>query len=109
MATKRPALSAILGAGHPITAEPVAPATATQVVAVQRETPVASTVAPAVPVRAPRKPAKAKGPSRRASGYVQLNVLLSGELRKRAKMKALEEDKELSEVIETLLEKWVAV
>jgi hypothetical protein len=45
--------------------------------------------------------------SRRAAGHVQLNVLLPESLRKAAKMQALQEDRDLSEVIEGLLRKWL--
>ena len=114
MATKRPALSAILGAGTPIALPKDAPALAPPPVA---EAPAASAEPTAAPERReagrvarPRPARRAdKAISRRAAGHVQLNVLLPSELRKQAKMKALQQDKDLSEVIETLLEKWVGV
>ena len=99
MATKRPALSAILGEGRPIEAATSTPAP----VALQQATTSTAKKAQAKV----KKPKPAKKTSRRAAGHVQLNVLLPESLRKAAKMKALQEDRDLSEVIEGLLRKWL--
>jgi len=109
--TKRPALSAILGAGKPIEMSSDTPG-APALVGEGREPAPAKSAAPPQrkATRKPVRPArKAEKVSRRAAGHVQLNVLLPANLRKQAKVKALQEDRDLSEVIETLLKKWVGV
>ena len=78
MATKRPALSAILGEGRPIEAATSTPAPAP--VALQQARTTTAKKARAK-VKKP-KPAKKK-----TSRHVQLNVLLPESLRKAAKMK----------------------
>ena len=113
MQTKRPALSSILGAGRPLTADAAPSAPAMAVAPSVAEAP--STAPSAVPTtstkaekatRTPKKQA-VKEPSRRSAGHVQLNVLLPESLRKAAKLRALQEDRDLSEVIETLLRRWL--
>jgi hypothetical protein len=52
-------------------------------------------------VTAQRKPGK------RSSGWVQLNSYVPGELRTRAKVKALQQNRDLSDIVTELLEDWV--
>ena len=107
MATKRPALSAILGTGKPIedTPKPVSKPEAQSAPKMAPEQPVGPEHEAAPQKRKSGRPKKAT--SRRSAGHVQLNILLPGNLRKRAKIKALKEEIDMSEVIETLLEDWL--
>lgn len=56
----------------------------------------------AQPVTAQRKPGKKK------LGWVQLNSYVPENLRTRAKVKALQQDRDLSDIVTELLEEWVA-
>lgn len=56
----------------------------------------------AQPVPAQRKPGKKK------LGWVQLNSYVPEDLRTRAKVKALQQDRDLSDIVTELLEVWVA-
>lgn len=52
-------------------------------------------------------PTERRRRGRRAAGHVQLTVLIPPELRDRAKIRALEQHKDLSDVIAELLGAWV--
>ncbi len=47
-------------------------------------------------------------PGKRSLGWVQLNVQVPEDLRTKAKIKALQDGKDLSDVITTLLQKWTS-
>lgn len=56
------------------------------------------------------KPPAAESGSDRSSakgGLVQLNVTVSAELRKRVRLKALQEDRDVAAVVRELLQRWV--
>ncbi len=44
---------------------------------------------------------------RRAAGHAQLNVLVPVDLRRKAKIKALEQGRDLSDVVAELLNRWL--
>ncbi len=46
-------------------------------------------------------------PGKRRLGWVQLNMYVLEELRTKAKVKALQSERDLSEIVTELLEKWV--
>lgn len=46
-------------------------------------------------------------PGKRRQGWVQLNMYVPEELRIRAKVKALQQDRDLSDIVTELLEVWV--
>ena len=55
---------------------------------------------PAAPVETARKPGK------RSQGWIQLNVYLPEDLRTKAKVKALQEGRDMSDVVSELLTAW---
>ena len=55
---------------------------------------------PAAPAETPRKPGK------RSQGWIQLNVYVPETLRTRAKVKALQEGRDVSDVVTELLTAW---
>lgn len=52
----------------------------------------------------PTKPQRREG--KRAQGWVQLNTYVPEDLRTRAKIKALQQGKDLSDVVSELLKRW---
>ena len=60
-----------------------------------------------IPTFADAQPTSARRIGKRSQGWVQLNVLVPKELRQQAKVKALMEERELSEVVAELLRQWV--
>lgn len=64
------------------------------------ETTVAKAVSP------PNEPSRK--PGKRSLGWVQLNVHVPEALRTQAKIKALQEGEDLSDVVTTLLQTWVS-
>lgn len=46
-------------------------------------------------------------PGKKRLGWVQLNMYVPEELRTKAKVKALQSERDLSEVVTELLEKWI--
>ncbi len=54
-----------------------------------------------------RAPAKARKPGRRASGAMQVNVLLPAGLRLDVKAAAMRDGRDLSDVVEELLRAWL--
>lgn len=111
MATNRPKLTAVLG---PARSEPI-PQLAAQPNAVAQGAPApegdprpGSAQESAPNQHASLHAPKARRAGRRASGHVQLNVLLPEDLRRAAKIKAMRQDREISEVVEEFLTKWVS-
>lgn len=58
-------------------------------------------IIPQEPVKAQRKPGK------KSLGWVQLNMYVPEELRTRVKIKALQADRDVSDIVTELLEAWV--
>ncbi len=114
MATNRPSLMKVLGARQgdtppqPIPAEPTPsapvsqPETSPAAVSAIAATPAAS---PAPAVSSPRRPRK---PSKRASGWKQICLLLPDDLREAALIRAMREHRDLSDIVADMLRTWVA-
>ena len=79
--TPRPSLSAVMDKGTEARAD-------------------SSPAAPAVATATPRKSGK------RSQGWIQLNVYVPEELRIKVKVKALQEDRDMSDVVTELLTAW---
>lgn len=56
----------------------------------------------------PQPDASQREPGKRRRGWIQLNVYIPKEIRTAAKVKALQEGRDISDIVTELLEGWVA-